>query len=325
MIVAMREELIKNGRDSGARTIGSTLRRQGEHPPSDRTIHRVLVRAGVIEPQPRKRPRSSYRRFESAQPNGMWQLDGTEWKLADGTAVCILRLLDDHSRKIMASRAAAGENSADAWQVMLTAIDRHGPPAALLSDGGSAFTTRRHRGGLSEFEALLRSRGIQPIVSSPHHPQTCGKKEREWSTLKRWLDARPPADDLDGLQRQLDAYDLMYNTDRPHQGIQNQTPDERYEATDKAPPPNQPLPPPITCRHIKVAPNGVVDLGNRYRAHLGQEWAHTYVDVIRDNLDVTVLHHDTLITTLHIDQSRHYQPSGRKPGPKPKPVLSDIT
>jgi transposase InsO family protein len=322
--VAARRQLINEGWDAGARSVGALLRGRGLRPPSDRTIHRVLVRAGMVEPAPTKRPRSSFKRFEHPSPNGMWQLDGTQWQLADDTAVTIIRLEDDHARKIMASLAAFNENSHDAWECMLTAMGRHGAPAAVLTDGGSAFTARRTRGGLSEFEALLRGHGITPIVSSPHHPQTCGKKEREWATLKRWLRARPPAADLAGLQHQLDAYDAFYNSVREHQGLHGQTPDQRYAATAKAAPAPDPLPPPMRCTNVKVNRHGVVMLGNRQRTSIGVEWAHTRVDVIRDNLEVVIIHRDKIIRTLRIDPNRQYQPSGRPASPTPRPpLLSD--
>ncbi len=323
-ILTARQELRKEGWDAGARSIGARLRRQGHSPPSDRTIHRVLVRAGVVAPQPRKRPRSSYRRFERSAPNELWQLDGTSWYLADGTEVAILRLEDDHARKIMATRAAVSENSTDAWECMLTALTRHGAPAAVLCDGGTAFTARRHRGGLSDFEALLRAHRIAPIIASPRHPQTCGKKEREWATCKRWLAARPPAPDLAGLQRQLDCYDAIYNTERAHQGIGGQTPDQRYTATSKAEPVPHRLPPPLRCSNVKVARDGLVPLGNKQSTSIGIEWSGARVDVIRDDLDVVIIFKNHFIRRLRIDPNRRYQPSGRRPGPPRRTrLLSD--
>ncbi|MBA3575756.1 MAG: DDE-type integrase/transposase/recombinase [Pseudonocardiales bacterium] len=326
-IVAARRRLIEDGTDCGARSIGYQLRREGLRPPSVRTIHRVLVRAGLVSPQPRKRPRSAYRRFVAARPNQMWQLDGTDWRLADGTGVVILRLQDDHSRMIMASRAAPSENSVDAWECMLTAMRRHGAPAAVLSDGGSAFTARRIRGGLGDFEALLRAHGITPIVASPHHPQTCGKKEREWSTQQRWLAVRPAAADLAGLQRQLDSYDTFFNTVRNHQGIDGDIPARRWAATPAASPAADPLPAPMASTNVKVTANGVVHLGNRYRTSIGVGWAHARVDVVRDGLDVAIIHRDQIIRTLRISPDLRYQtrPSTTTPRRNQPALPSDMS
>src|SRR4030065_386760 len=48
-------------------------------------------------PHPHTRPRSSFIGFEAALPNELWQADTTHWRLADGTDVEILNLIDDHS------------------------------------------------------------------------------------------------------------------------------------------------------------------------------------------------------------------------------------
>ena len=48
--------------------------------------------------QPKKRPRSSYVRFQAALPNQTWQADFTHYRLADATDAEVLTWLDDHSR-----------------------------------------------------------------------------------------------------------------------------------------------------------------------------------------------------------------------------------
>ena len=313
-ILVERARLLEEGWDAGARSIHARLTRAGVPVPSARTVHRVLVRAGLIDPAPAKRPRSSFKRFEHPSPNSCWQLDGTEWSLDDGSPVCILRLTDDHSRLILASRAATAENTPEAWALMETALARHGRPVMLLSDGGTAFTSRRTTGGVSEFEQRLRVQGINPVVSSPRHPQTCGKKERDWQPLKRWLTAHRAATTLTELQALLDSYDALFNTDRPHQGINGATPAERYAAGDKAAPPAGPLPPPVAIREQRVAAGGAVGLGNRYRIRLGHEWTGATVTVVRDDLDVAILHDGQVIKRLTIDPDRKDQPTGLKRG-----------
>ena len=319
LIVQTRLDLIAQGWDAGARSIHARLQRRGVSGlPTWRTVHRVLVRAGMVEAQPAKRPRSSFKRFEYDHPNGCWQIDGTGWHLADGTWVCILRVQDDHSRMALATRAAVAETTADAWACVETAIERHGRPVMLLSDGGSAFTQRRRgsKSGLSEFEARLRAWGINPVVSSSHHPQTCGKKERDWQPAKRWLAAQKTAETLKELQRQLDTYDVLFNTERPHQGIGGQTPAERYAATEKAPAPTNPLPGPCEIHERKVYGAGRVELGGGYQTVIGAAWTGTTVTVIREGLDVVILHRDTTILRHRIDPTRRYQRSGLPRSPR---------
>ena len=116
-IVALRKELTDLGVDAGAHTIHYHLlrrhRRRRRTVPSVATIWRVLSRRGFISPQPHKRPRSSWRRFQAELPNECWQADVTHWALADGSEVEILNIIDDHSRLLVASRAFVTAKAAD--------------------------------------------------------------------------------------------------------------------------------------------------------------------------------------------------------------------
>jgi len=100
-VIELRRQLTAEGLDAGPITIAWHLEREGLRAPSTSTIRRILHHAGLIVPEPRKRPRSSYVRFEMAQPNEMWQSDFIHWRLADGTDVEVLNWLDDHSRLLL--------------------------------------------------------------------------------------------------------------------------------------------------------------------------------------------------------------------------------
>src|SRR6516165_1744465 len=148
--------------------------------------------AGPVTPQPRKRPRSSYVRFEAAQPKEMWQSDFIHWRLADGTDVEILNWLDDHSRYLLSCTAHEPVTGDEVVSVFLGLIEQYGPPASTLTDNGSVYTSR-FTGGRNAFEYVLPLLGVRQKNGSPGHPQTQGKTERFHQTLKRWLAARPPA------------------------------------------------------------------------------------------------------------------------------------
>ena len=83
-VIELRVRLTADGLDAGPVTIAWHLEREGLKAPAPATISRILTRAGLITPQPRKRPRSSYTRFEMAQPNEMWQSDFSHWRLRTG-------------------------------------------------------------------------------------------------------------------------------------------------------------------------------------------------------------------------------------------------
>lgn len=256
------DDLERDGWDAGALSVHDWLVLAGvPGVPSARTIHKILLAHGRATPTPAKRPRSSYRRFEAMAPNGMWQLDGHQTLLADGTVAVVLRFEDDHSRLLTGSRAAVSENGADTWKCLVAAMNRYGKPAVVLCDNGSAFTGRfRHGGGYADFEIRLALIGVSMSNSSPGHPQTCGKKEREWQTLEKWLAARPRATDLTELQHLIDAYDTLYNTRRPHQSLDGATPQQRYDATDKAVPDPENVRSRVTIHHRKLSSTGCTDL-----------------------------------------------------------------
>ena len=77
----------ESGLDAGADTIGWHLAHHHATALSRATINRILVRAGAVTPEPSKRPKSSYIRFEADQPNETWQSDFTHYRLTrpDGT------------------------------------------------------------------------------------------------------------------------------------------------------------------------------------------------------------------------------------------------
>ena len=122
------------GLDHGPQTIGWHLEQEQLPVPSTSTIRRILVAAGLITPEPRKRPKSSYRRFEADQPNECWQSDFTHWQLADGTGVEIINWLDDHSRYLLTAVARPRISGEDVVTTFLAAADAHGLPHSTLTD-----------------------------------------------------------------------------------------------------------------------------------------------------------------------------------------------
>lgn len=232
-VIELRVELQRDGLDAGPLTIAWHLGQEGLQPPSGSTIRRILHAEGLIKPQPGKRPRSSYARFEAAQPNETWQSDSTHWRLADGSDVEILNWLDDHSRYLLRCVAHQPVDGETVVASFLEVVEEFGAPASTLTDNACVYTAR-FTGGRNAFEYLLASLGVRQKNGSPGHPQTQGKIERFHQTLKRWLTARPPAADLDELQGQLDAFRAHYNERRPHRALGRITPAAAYRATPKA-------------------------------------------------------------------------------------------
>jgi transposase InsO family protein len=303
-VLRARKELADEGLDNGPISIRWRLQAQGEVPvPSRASVYRILVDRGQITPQPRKKPRTR-RRFEYADPNGCWQIDGMEYILADGTKVCIIQILDDHSRLDVGSYAAVSENGADTWIALQCAFADYGLPVNVLSDNGVAFSGK-HRGWLVELERHLAELGVTTIASSVYHPQTCGKNERVHQTLQQWLAARPTPATLAELQHLLDEYRVIYNN-RRHQGIGGQTPQQRYDASAKATPTTGHRAP-SGHTNRPVSATGVVAFSG-CSIVVGRRWAGQTATIYWQRDRVAILINNTIARHLTLDRSVRYQP-----------------
>jgi transposase InsO family protein len=318
-IVALRTELTGRGLDAGPVTIAWHLGREGLPAPSTSTVRRVLHAAGLIVPEPRKRPRSSWIRFEAAAPNEVWQADFTHWRLADGTEVEILNWLDDHSRYLLACTAFRRVAGDDVVATFTAAGDAHGWPAATLTDNGSVFTSR-FTGGRNNFEYLLAYLGIRQKNGAPGHPQTQGKIERFHQTLKRWLGQQPAALDLATLQAQLDAFREVYNEQRSHRAIGRRTPGEAYRAAPRALPSGTGGRGHFRLRYDVTDSRGAMTLrraGRLYHLKVGAAHARRRVLAIVDETEVTIVALDTgqILSTHRIEPDKgNWRNTRRDPG-----------
>jgi transposase InsO family protein len=297
--------------------------------PSVATVWRILKRNGLITPQPHKRPKSSFIRFEAQLPNETWQLDATPWQLADGSPVEILNFLDDKSRVAIASQALLTVKAADPVHVFHSASNTFGLPASLLSDNAAVFTARS-RGGKVLLELELERLGIVFKHSTPYHPQTCGKVERFHQTLKRFLRKQSSARSVAELQFQLDAFRDYYNNRRPHRALNRQIPLAVFNALLKAKPTMAPAPTDHRVRRDKIDAFGRVTLrylGRLRHIPVGNAHKNRKVRLLVAGPDVRILTDDgTLLRALTIDPNRNYQPlGGRWPVHNVLPQVSSMS
>ena len=340
----VRAALEASGLDHGPISVHDKMRAMGlPQAPSVASLARIFREAGVARLEPKKKPRSAWRRFVYPAPNACWQLDGTEYVLSGGRKCVIFQLIDDHSRFAVASHVAWAETADAAITVFDKAVAAHGVPQRLLSDNGSALNPSR-RGYLGQLVAHVSSLGVEAITGKPNKPTTQGKNERFHQTLFRYLDKQPLADTLAELQTHVDAFDHLYNTDRPHQGLPGRvTPITAWQATDKAEAPRpkpeepfyvraatqrfQPAPPP------RAVPDGTIvrrltSSGTFMLAKVtymvgGQHgFKHVLIDVVGDS--ITVIDREGEILTEHTRPAPGitYVGNGRPRGPRPKTETS---
>lgn len=313
-IVELRKQLSEEGLDAGAHTIAVHLERRHGRSPAPSSIWRVLSRRGFVTPQPQKRPRSSFVRFEADQPNERWQADITHWALEDGTDVEILNTIDDHSRLVVGSQARTVFKAADVVACFHQAAATWAFPASLLTDNGAVFTAGPRGGGRCAIEVELDRLGIKIVHSTPYHPQTCGKVERFHQTLKRWLAKQPGAGTIVELQSQLDRFAAYYNEVRPHRALRRRTPAEAYAARPKAAARGPEIPVHCRVRRDRIDRGGGLTLRHDSvlrHIKVGTRHAGTRVLMLVAGLHVRIVSEDgELLRELTIDPSRIYQPMG---------------
>jgi putative transposase len=275
----VRASLEASGLDHGPISVHDKLRAMGLVAPSIASLARIFRSRGVARLEPRKKPRSAYRRFVYPAPNACWQLDATQYVLAGGRRCVIFQLEDDHSRVAVASHVAASETAAGAIAVLRKGIEARGVPQRLLTDNGAAMNPSR-RGWQGALVSYANAFGVAAITSRPGKPTTQGKNERFHQTLFRWLDKQPLAATMAHLQEQVDRFDVIYNTQRGHQGLPGRiTPQTAWDATPVAEPP-VPMPEPVKIPAPPVARHARPDEVGEYRRRIRTTGSITVGNVI---------------------------------------------
>jgi transposase InsO family protein len=310
-IIQLRRSLQEAGHDAGPHTIAAHLERDRGTSPAASTIWKVLTRHGLVVAEPRKRPRSSYLRFEADLPNETWQSDFTHWRLQSGEGVEILTFLDDHSRLALTVTGYPVVTVQLVLTQFRATITEFGPPASTLTDNGFVFTTRVRSGGRNSFENELNLLGIDQKNGKPNHPQTQGKVERFQQTMKKWLRTRPAAATIEELQAQLDTFRDYYNTIRPHRSLDRRTPAETYNARSKAVPAGTDGH--WRIRQDRIDSDGTITPRFNSRMHhigIGRAHKHERVRILIHNNEIRVINPDTgeLLRDLTLDPNRDYQP-----------------
>ena len=214
--------------DWGARKLQILLQQEGVKLPVI-TVHRILLRHGLVRSQDRHRP--AVRRFEREAPNQLWQMDfkgPVGWSAPVGP----LSILDDHSRYVVALAGTWSTQAEGVRERLEEAFERCGVPEAMLMDHGTPWWNMRAPAGWTWLTVWLMKQGIVMHFSGYRHPQTQGKVERFHRTLAAATERRGVPD---GERRQawLDAFRQEYNELRPHEALGMRTPASVWERSAK--------------------------------------------------------------------------------------------
>jgi transposase InsO family protein len=324
LVLRLRKQLTETGHDAGAETLLWHLRHHHQITLSRATIHRILTRHGAVTPEPKKKPKSSYIRFQASMPNETWQSDFTHYPLTDTAAfpkgIEIITWLDDCTRYALHISAHRAITTPIVKATFRQAAGQHGIPASTLTDNGMVYTVRLagigRQGGRNGFEQQLHDWHVAQKNSRPNHPTTCGKVERFQQTMKNWLRAQPDQPTtIAELQALLDRFRTEYNTTRPHRSLPHRaTPAALYNSMPKAlPAPSRDPDSHDRVRHDVVDKSGTVTLrvaGKLRHIGIGRTHARTHVILLVQDLHTRVVNAITgeLLRELTIDLSKDYQP-----------------
>lgn len=201
------------------------LRETGRRIPHNR-IHKFLKEAKRVMVLSKKRKNYTWVRYERERPNEVWHTDWTELEYK-GRRMQLIAFLDDYSRFIVGYGLFDRATIENTLFVLRDALDQYGKPEAVMSDKGTQFYVAEKEGWTptkNEFQKFLEAKGIQQITARVKHPQSNGKIERFFLTVKQHLHAFG------------DIHEFMhwYNTIKPHMSLDLYPPITRYRPKAKA-------------------------------------------------------------------------------------------
>ena len=220
----------------GPRKVRAFLERQatGTDWPVASTIGSLFDREGLTVKRKlrRRSPPSSAPFAHCGAANDVWCIDFKGWFLTgDGGRCEPLTLTDAHSRYLLRCQALARTDTDHVWPVLDAAFREFGLPKRLRSDNGSPFASRGP-GGLSRLSVKVIKAGVVPERIAPGKPQQNGRHERMHLTLLQDT-ASPPAGSLREQLKRLRNFQRIYNEQRPHESLGDDTPADHYTASPR--------------------------------------------------------------------------------------------
>ena len=224
--------LKKDYPDWGAPKIRERLRQKWPEVscPAISTVHAVLDRHGLVKRRRRRRVtvRAGTTLSQPLAPNALWCADYKGEFLLGNRRYCYpLTVTDFASRFLIACEALSTTKERYAFAVFERAFETFGVPDAIRTDNGVPFASAHALYALSKLAVWWLRLGIRLERITPGHPQENGRHERMHLTLKTEA-TRPASANVLQQQARFDAFVHRYNTERPHQALDMQTPSSLY-------------------------------------------------------------------------------------------------
>ena len=273
----------------GSRKIKEELERKGHRMPSHGAIERILARAGLITPKPRRHRGTTLAtapvgRLLATAPHDVMCLDYKgQFRLGDQSFCYPLTITDQATRYIIACESMAAISDAAAREVCQDVFRAWGLPLAIRSDNGVPFASTG-LAGLTQLSAYFLRLGIALERSRPGKPQDNGQHERMHRTLKAET-TRPARFNLLQQQEAFDAWRHEFNHERPHQALGMKSPADLFTVSPRPLPAQLPdLTYPLHDDAVRVSNYGDIHIAGYGKVRVTPALAGYFVG-IREELD----------------------------------------
>jgi transposase InsO family protein len=180
---------------------------------SHKIINKILNKYNLTKPNPNRRKRIKYIRWQRKHTNSLWQMDTSDQKIQGKYCFAVI---DDCSRYCLGLFALNQTFTSSITAILDSIIKIHGKPREILTDNGSCFGLKSKH---SKFDRWCNRRGIKHIRTAVHSPTTSGKIERFFQTLDK---------EFEICKRDSELFRMRYNHFRPHTSLENLSPSEVY-------------------------------------------------------------------------------------------------
>ena len=202
--------------------------------PGRSTVCDILSRHGMVLRKRNRRRIGHPGKPTSAilAPNDTWSADFKgQFKTQNGIYCYPLTVTDGYSRYLLGCQALYSTAVAGAKPVFTRLFKEYGLPKRIRTDNGVPFATNT-LARLSSLSAWWIRLGVLPELIEPGKPQQNGRHERMHRTLKAEA-TKPPAGNLQAQQRKFNRFREEFNNERPHEALDQQTPDSIYQPSPR--------------------------------------------------------------------------------------------
>ena len=213
----------------GSRRIRDWLEDEG-HKVNRKRVQRLMRQMGITAIYPKactSKPGKGHKIYPYLlrnrvidSPNQVWAADLTYIPMAKGF-VYLVAIMDWHSRRVLSWRVSNSMDSDFCVEALEEALGRYGSPEIFNTDQGSQFTSEAFTGVLKEANVDISMDGKGRWMDNVF-------VERLWRSVKDEEVYLKAYETVAEARAGIGTYLEFYNSERRHQGINRQTPDQVY-------------------------------------------------------------------------------------------------